>query len=412
MAIRTRTRGSFTYPKWTYTAYNGAGNATSTNVFGNGTYETMTDTITPDFRKRIERGEIVMNPMARSVRAKTSRAISHAHVYRNGYPNQWYIYSDGPETRLSIGVGSGVDLIPAPGSYLLSYDDVASLETELSTRLLSEIGRASTDSWENLAETQKTLSMMWSPLSNWFQFERKARAASLALSAANGWLMYRYGIKPLVGSVNDIMTAVDKGTKSVRKTTRTRGSVNTSRSWTYTHSTQGVNATVNVTGNESVEVRCMSLDEVVQDWKYKYGFDAKSLLTLPWNLIPYSFVADWFLNVGDLIGAVAEASYQPVGLGRCTSSVQVGSQVRYGTTVGWATGYTVVQPEVSEIREDSTLKQRVLGIRSPGLVVKSNFKLDSLTRLGDAVSLVGQQILSRFGKIDSRFANTFLWEQF
>lgn len=411
MSLRTRTRGTYTYPVSVYTAYNGAGNVNSTNVFGNGTVETMIDSTTPNFRSRIRRGEIVMNPMLRSIRVKTSRAISHAHVYRNGYPNQWYIYSGGPETRLSLGVGSGVDLIPQSG-YLLTYDDVASLETELSTRLLSEIGRASTDSWENLAETQKTLSTMWSPLSTWFQFERKARAASLALSAANAWVAYRYGVRPLVGSINSIMTAVDKGTKAVRKTTRTRGSISTSKGWTYTHSTQGIPATVNVTGTDSVEVRCMSLDEVVQDWKYKYGFDAKSLLTLPWNAIPYSFVADWFFNIGDLIGAIAEASYQPVGLGRCTSTTAVCSEVRYGTTNGWAYGYTVVQPNVCEIREDLVLKQRVLGIRSPGLVIKSDFKLDSLTRLGDAVSLVGQQILSRFGKIDSRFANTFLWRQF
>lgn len=407
---RHRERGTYTYPMSVYTAYNGAGNVNDTNVFGNGQREYMDDFVTPNFSKRSARGEIVMNPMYREIRSKTSRAISHAHVYKNGYPAQWYIYSGGPCTRLDIGVGSGVDLVARPGSFLISYDDVASAEVEASTKLLSNIGRASTDSWENIAEMKKTLSSLWSPLSSWFQFERKARAASLAMSSVNAWLMYRYGIRPLVGSVNDIMTAVaERSDPTARKTERTRVSISSNAKSSYNHSTLGVSATVQVTKTESVEVRCMSVDEVSRDWKYKYGFDAKSLLTLPWNLIPYSFVADWFFNIGDLIGAVAEATYQPVGLGRCTSTTQVGTEVRTGTTNGWAAGYTVVAPCRSEVREDLVSKQRVLGVRSPSLVIKSNFKLDDLTRLGDAVALAGQQILSRFGGVNRKFTNTFLW---
>jgi len=400
MTLRTyryRTRGGgWKYPAAIHTAYNGAGNATTTNVFANGQLEYMSDFVSKGFNKAQERGEVIMNPMTRDIRAKSSVAITYAHVYRNGYPNQWYMYSGGPWTRLTHGYGSATgDLVAKPGSFLASYADVDNLAIEVSTRCLSGIGRASTDTWENMAEANKTLNTLWSPLGSWFQFERKARAASLALSSANAWLMYRYGIRPLVGSINDVMTAVARGMTHERKTTRARGNINLNRERTFTHSTEGVFARVQCTDSESVEVRGMSLDEMTTDWRYQYGFDAKSLMTLPWNLVAYSFVVDWFANVGDLIGALGQAFY-PQSLGRCLSTTQVGSTSQRGATEGWVSGYTVVSPGVNLVREDATRKERVTGLRSPGLVVKADFGLSNVTRLGDAVSLVGQQLLSRF----------------
>jgi len=381
---------------WTYTAYNGAGNATGTDVFGKGTYEYMTDTVVKNWKQFQSQGGVIMNPMMRSTRVKYQEALTYASVYRTGYPSQWYMYSGNPRTMLTHGANQNSVLVADTGSFLLSYDDVNRLDVEISTKVLSQIGRASTDSWENLAETKKTLDTLWSPLSSWFQFERKAKAASLAMSSANAWLMYRYGIRPLVGSVHDVMKAVERGLVHERKTTRAHGTLSTTRNRSYNHATL-VPATVSVTESESVVIRAMSLDELVADWKYQYGFDAKSLMILPWNLVGYSFVVDWFANVGDLIGALGQAFY-PSSLGRCRVVTQTGTSVQDGWTTGWAAGYTVTSPQRTILREDKVLKTRTPGLRSPGLVIKHNFGLDNLTRLGDAVSLVGQQILRRFAR--------------
>jgi hypothetical protein len=393
--IRNRTDGGYTYPLAVYTSYNGVTNQSTANVFGNGTYSTCVDYVTKGFQKAQERGEVVMNPWQKATRTKTSQAITYADVHRTGNPSQWYRYSGGPWTRLTHGVGSTTDLVPKIGTFLFSYDDVNRIAVEASTNVLSQIGRASTDTWENLAEIRKTLTMLWSPLKSWFQFERKARAASLGLSASNAWLMYRYGIRPLVGSINDVMVAVGRGIRNERVSSRAQRVISVSRNKTFTHSTDGILASVTENASESIIVRAMSLDELTTDWRYQYGFDAKSLMTLPWNLVGYSFVVDWFVNVGDLIGSLGQAFY-PQSLGRCITTQQVASVVQDGTTVGWAPGYTVNSPGRSVIREDLVRKERAVGLTSPGLVVKSNFKLDDFTRLADATTLVSQQLLSRF----------------
>jgi hypothetical protein len=140
----------------------------------------------------------------------------------------------------------------------------------------------------------------------------------------------------------------------------------------------------------------MSLDTIVHDWSHDLGFDAKSLATLPWNLIPYSFVVDWFANVSDYIGGVAQAFY-PKSLGQCHVHETVKTEVRTSSSMSSLTStVTLSSPSLSEARQDTVYKARFPGLPSPHLIVKTDFRLDDLTRISDAFALVGQQIARRF----------------
>jgi len=392
---RYRSAGEFNHPTWYFTAYNGAGNASGNDTFGNGDKEWMYDIVTPGFRERSSQGEVIMNPMRRWKRSRSQGVSSYGYILRWNDPAYWYSYSGALRTTEVLGLDNTSYLVSDVGTFAISADEISEMDIEASTKCLSKIGRASTDTWENLAEIKKTLSMLWSPLGSWFRWERKARAAGLELSLANLWLMYRYGIRPLVGSINDIMEAVAKGTKSERVTTR--GAV--SKTVTSGSSAQEYGAGVlydrKTTRIETVSVRAMSIDDMVTDWRYQYGFDAKSLMTLPWNLVHYSFVADWFFNVSDLIGALGNA-FAPQSLGQSVTTLQVASCFKEGTSVAWPSGYTISIPYSGWAREDVWQKLRRPSLATPGLVVKQDFRFDDVTRIVDAVALVGQQILRRF----------------
>lgn len=385
------------YPQWTFTSYNGSGNAAGTDVFGNGQVELMSDTVTPGYKERSAAGEVIMTPLTSSDITRYQAVTSQGYIVRTGIPTQWYQYGGALRTLETHGVGPGSVLTQAAGGFIIPYSTYDQLASEVSTAVLSKIGRASTDTWENMAEARKSLNMLWSPLSSWFAFERKAKMKSVGMSAANAWLMYRYGIRPLVGSVHDIMTAVQNGLKTERVTSRATRSVSASEPISGTRVGYGVTYQYTGMKTESAIVRGMSLDELTTDWRYQYGLDAKSLLTLPWNLISYSFVVDWFVNVADLIGALGQV-FQPASLGRALVTKQVATCTISATSTAWPSGYTIVTPYSGIVREDALRTQRSVGLKSPSLVVKSDFRFHDMTRLVDAVALVGQQLLKRFGK--------------
>jgi hypothetical protein len=117
------------------------------------------------------------------------------------------------------------------------------------------------------------------------------------------WMQYRYGIMPLIYSMNDIKKVVDVGFQHInRKTanfqpTPTNVSLpgpNVRYKWTET-------------------VGSVKLAATVRSW---YTWDALSRLdtlgfnplATAWELIPYSFVFDWFVNVGDYIARTTTLS--------------------------------------------------------------------------------------------------------
>lgn len=365
--------------------YTGSGEAV-------GTIKKTDDCVVRNFHKRSKNGEVIMNPYSNSTCVRTLTPIS-LYSYTDTRYGLTYTQSGFPDA----GVVQASGYTSWPSRYdLISSSEVGGLTTEASTRVLSAIGRASTDSWENLAETQKTVGMLWSPIKSFMRFDKRFQIASAGLSAANAWLMYRYGIMPLINSVDGVLTALNRNVIPLRKTTRAQATANATYVGSVTWTAAQWQRTYRIQKTESHTVRAMSLDTVVRSMYNDLGFDSKSLIQLPWNLIPYSFVADWFLNVGDYIGALGQA-FQPQSLGRCTVHQSVLSQVRQSTNDVNTNSYQVLNSKQLLLwRQDNVYTTRDLGLSAPGIVFKSNFRLDDVTRVGDALALIGQRVLSSF----------------
>lgn len=400
--LRSRTENRMTYTTYTFTSYNGA--PSNGNGCLVGTYRSMSDVVSGDYAKRAAKGEIIMNRMSNVNSTVTSGMLSNLYAETNygANPQQW-VRDTG--NLAHIACAWGPNQARSMRYNLISANDAVSTAKEACTRTLSNIGRSNAANWENLAEMRKTSAMLRSPLASWFKFSRKARLASTALSAANLWLAYRYGVRPLVKSVDETLKQLQvwayRSTEKSRVTTR--ASAVTTRSLNSTFLTNSTNDgtyeyTVARRQTETLKVRAMSLDEIQMDLPYSLGLGSKDILTLPWELVPFSFVADWFFNVGDYLGAVAQSFY-PKSLGQCYVYETIYSE--YRETVSqrfWSTANNPVihTPRLGWVREDTVWKDRYPGLLGPSVVMKTNFRLDDLTRLADAFTLSGQLLLRTF----------------
>lgn len=138
------------------------------------------------------------------------------------------------------------------------------------------------------------------------------------------WMRYRYGIMPLVYSYRDIVKTLHRGKNVTNRCRRvvqptsygiTLPSPSTSYLWTTYVGEIVLSGTL---------FQHFDMDSVSQI----SGIGFNPLVTA-WELIPYSFVIDWFVNVGDYIAASTSTSFQQ----RCQACI---SQHSNYTKQTWA----------------------------------------------------------------------------
>lgn len=126
---------------------------------------------------------------------------------------------------------------------------------------------------------------------------RSVKAAYKEIS--NLWMEYRYGIMPIVYSVQDALKLLDKQ-KAIYRTERGKRVIELSEFSPSVPSEtcfyENLNGTITIRGTGkamgSVEAALRAFDQIsINPFK------------TAWELIPYSFVVDWFVNVGDFIDA-------------------------------------------------------------------------------------------------------------
>lgn len=384
----------------TATWVNLTGGSVTTPSVSVGTLRQTTDFVTKGYKKLVAQGAIIMNPYESVHRTTASDYASALHVTTPG-PNAGIFGGNWSHHILQWGVSG-----PSVSRFtLIDEAEVQRMKTLASTRVRSQIGRPTTDNWENLAEMDKTLRALSSPFYSWFRYYRKlGDVGSAGLSLANLWLQMRYGLIPVMKSTIETVKQLQKSHRPERQTTRAREILSANSGSTVSWVDGGTYSRVyGIQQTETHEVRAMSIDEALfgTGIAFDAGFSAKGLWSLPWELVPWSFVADWFFNVGDYIGSLGNF-FQERSLGQCLVHTTVLSQTRTEQSVSLVpgsgtSGWVIVTPSSGHwVRLDNVWKTRVQGLSSSGIVVKSDFRLDSATRVGDSLALIGQQILSKF----------------
>lgn len=118
-------------------------------------------------------------------------------------------------------------------------------------------------------------------------------------NAANGWLMWKYGVSPLMG---DIYASYRELKKQIDKPLITSASIS---------AMSCINKTVSPSSERFKTIDAyakvkmtayVQLDSPVLAWASDHGLT--NPLSLAWELTPYSFVVDWFIDVGSFLEAL------------------------------------------------------------------------------------------------------------
>lgn len=128
--------------------------------------------------------------------------------------------------------------------------------------------------------------------------DRRDRTQKILDFANSRWLEYRYGWLPLVGSVYDALDILHKeNLERVRTVVATsKREVNGTRSYEG-HSTFIGNIPGKHTHNGTE--RCRVVVEMYTPGSGIWDWTSLSPSVIAWELLPMSFIADWFVSVGE-----------------------------------------------------------------------------------------------------------------
>lgn len=385
-ALVQRTTG----PGW------GSDNSTLSYRNGSGVVQEMWDYVTPGWHRRTGT-TFVFNPLQLK-RATVSNGGSGFYVYNNAEPGlSWeqvkgnaiylflpWFYEDFVQVKVHKYV---------PKYSVVPWADISEAQVEVSTKVMSERSRSNINTSENLAEIRSTASVVGDLTSKFLNFTKRSKFGKV-LTAAEVYLMYRYGIKPLLSDLETLRVNLLRNVKPAHVTTRSTITLSSTNVVATTASYGILRGNMSTETTETVRIRAMSLDEALADAQFTYGLSAKQLLTLPWELVNLSFVADWFVNFGDFLGAMADSCVGTRNLGSCIVQEHVNSKFYslsnvYNSQTSW---YTLTVIPQGWHRNDTFHKERIVGLRSPSLTIKSDFRFDQLTRALDALSLAAVQL--------------------
>lgn len=372
------------------------------------------DNVTENFRARKKRGEIILNNLVSTRERNTSSGnsgltftsvanvctgpnIKGTYAYSGAYFAYVYRTYYGPFTNV----------------ILITQAQVDSLKNEVSTRCLAERGQSNTNLVESLAEMDKAFAMVASPLENVAKFIKSfrrngRRRKGYYRAAANSrdfirflsseWLRFRYGINPLISDVKAGMAALEKqfDRKPILKTTRANGQIQKSDRSNGSFSDGLATYNFQRVQTDSSSVRATHYDRAVWSAFDELGLTFQNTIELVWELTHFSFVADWFGNIQDLILAnLPRVSMEDLG-GVVTERREI---ISYYLPAGYTvttTLYTASGSVSDSFKIENFSTVRSIASSDTAFVIKHDFRFDQFKRAADAAALV-VQLLQRIG---------------
>jgi hypothetical protein len=228
--------------------------------------------------------------------------------------------------------------LPHLGAFESTYPSLISVAC---TSALGRIEKPSAEGGQFLGEIQQTLATLRNPIKAITDYlllpPRKKSRSSARKAVAQQHLATIYGILPMIKDIEDILKTLYDKEKPKRLTARGRSSSSTTDTWTRAYNDGQVSATITGSALLEVDVRAGSLYSIdKRSVLQPFGLDISNIPRTAWELIPMSFVVDWFVNIGDYISAITPV----VGLNRQCEWYSVRTRYALTETLGSLTSAT------------------------------------------------------------------------
>lgn len=362
--MRYRTRGGYSQSKYTVSDYNPPCPGTlasqtvniNTGRQASGTFETISDVVTPNFKKLKAQGAVIMNPVTKTTDTRESVESN----WSLGCNPQW-----GKRTFAGTMACEWSDAPTRPSWFDTRINDSKPFTLN---RAYSNIAQSDFLALVTVAEAFKTATMIANPfaraealikqiVTRRDSLRKKGHTAARALATA--WLEYRLGWKPLLYDIEGIWDAWIANTqyydRPTRLVARSKNEIVYKDSQVYTPSRMSglTGCTFRRTMDWKAKVTSGVLYELHEDsleiaTARRMGLRLSDVPASIWELVPFSFVVDRFVDVGNWLNAITpkpgctvkgnwttvtktESNYHEV----INAYVQVGSPLtRYDATGG------------------------------------------------------------------------------
>lgn len=318
---RTLVPASTSSYKYVYTTYNSDNTSTSTDmgpwtVSGSETTQATSDVVTPDFAVRCSRGEIINNDFSTSKLTITPPAPAQ-------YTLRLERMVPGSLRGWEGSLRSGQSVwSPSRRKPLLTMDGAIQAQKKSEARDAAvQAAHANVDvssmlAGATLAESRKTIDSFVSIGGRLMTIVRDARRLNIKglqrqlrpSELADRYMELRYAVRPVIYDANGLVHAMSQNRAYDRFTARGSGSATYKTEDTIedVEVAWGVLADVKRTLQYTVSARAGVLTHVEYSNTNVFGVD--QLAETAWELMPFSFIVDWFVNVGQSIAAASPNS--------------------------------------------------------------------------------------------------------
>lgn len=287
-----------------------------------GSFQSMSDVVIKGFAKAKREGRVFNNPMSKE-------AVTVIRFGDSGF--KFYKLENGTQSYGEWPANWGQAVWGLPPKAPWDDQVVAELTTLASTKAWADVKSPAVYGGVFIGELRETISMLKKPLAGlqdfikdrrkWEKYSgrkprgstrnRQARDRKITESlneglnaAAQCWLEARLGWRPFLMELDALRKELESGQFSERYTARGSSTRTVESTSAEVRTTSGINFDLVNTVKSDYSVRAGILYQADLSIPQRMGFSWESIPITAYELIPFSFVVDWFINLGDFIQAV------------------------------------------------------------------------------------------------------------